>query len=353
MNSGWKSAVLAIVSMALAGCAGGGGEGAPTSPEPTLHGPVLPAIADPPIVPFPATGDFHVMDGECGCILRVDAQGAVTLEVSALDIQAVTGWAGVSFDDCGLAFDRAGAMYFSEADSDSILRRDPSGELTQLVSREAILAVTGDDTADPEGLTFGEDGMLYVLEDDESVILRVDPDSGAVSILVTDDEMAEQTGITDIDLGSHIVGGRGRTVYLVTRGDPAAILAVEPGPRTRVVTDSPELGEAEGFLTRDADGNLVLMNWKQGLVQRITPDGTLTPLLSPERLAQIFGDEVSLAGGAAFDAAGNFFLTEDDTESIARLDAALQGGIWIDEPTVRAVTGSDPDYRSGVAFSPR
>jgi sugar lactone lactonase YvrE len=201
-------------------------------------------------------------------------------------------------------------------------------------------------------LTFGEDGMLYVLEDDEGAILRVDPSSGQLSVFITDDELAEQTAIAAIDLGNHIVGGPGRTLYLVSHGEPAAILAVEPGMRARVVTDSPELGEAEGFLTLDREGNLVLMNKERGVVQRIRPDGTLTVLLSVERLAAIFGDEVRLAGGAAFDAAGHFFLTEDDTESIARLDAAMQGGIWIDEPTVRAVTGSDPDYESSIAFSP-
>jgi len=304
-------------------------------------------------VPFEQTGDLYALDDEAPAILRIDAQGRVSVAVTAAEIIAVTGEALVGFGDCAIAFDVAGAMYFTEAESDSVLRRSPQGELTVLLSRERILELTDDAGGDPEGLTFGADGMLYVLDDDAGMILRVDPASGEASVFITEDQLEEQARIGDVEIGGYLVGGRGGEIFFGNQGDLPGFLAVGPGPTVRVLISGANVGEFEGFLTLDRDGNLVIVDGERAMIRRLTPEGELTTLIPQIRLEEIFDDEVRFAGGAVYDSDGNFFLTDDKSDSIARLDPSLQGTVWIDADAVIPATGTDPDYQGGIAFAPR
>ena len=64
-------------------------------------------------------------------------------------------------------------------------------------------------------------------------------------------------------------------------------------------------------------------------------------------------DDVDLEGGIAFDDAGNFYVAEENTDSIYKFDAALQCSTFVISPTIKAVTGVDPDLEGGIAFAPR
>lgn len=107
--------------------------------------------ATPPLLPFNTTGDLYILDNGSDSILRITPAGVITIEVTAAQIMFVTSETDVSFSNRGIVFDAAGAMYFTENSSDSILKVATSGTLTVLTSEANIVAITNEAGADPEG----------------------------------------------------------------------------------------------------------------------------------------------------------------------------------------------------------
>ena len=115
--------------------------------------------ATAPLLPFNNTGDLFVLDNGSDNILRITPAKVITIEVAKADILAATGESDVSFNNCGIAFDAAGSMYFAESISDSILKRTTNGTLTVLTSEANIILKTSKLSADLEGIAFGSDGF--------------------------------------------------------------------------------------------------------------------------------------------------------------------------------------------------
>lgn len=133
MQIGSRALALGIVAMTAWGCSGTGDEPSTArsnraSTNATVPGGVAPGSGpNLHLVPFPSTGDLWVLDGETTNVLRIDPAGTVTIGIAVEEIKRVTGLETVDFDDCGMAFDASGVLYFVEAESDSVLRREPNG----------------------------------------------------------------------------------------------------------------------------------------------------------------------------------------------------------------------------------
>ncbi len=317
--------------------------------------------ATPPFLPFDNTGDLFVTDSNDsmnGVILRITPAGAVSVVVTAAEIMAATGAAGARFTDNGIAVDASGNMFFTDSESDTILRRTVGGTVSVLTSNAQIMAATGGGSAWPEGIAFGSDGFLYVTENATDSILQVNPATGAVSVYVGEATFNALPGITDVSIDASIVGTEGGIIYAVSDdGDaaPNAIFEIILGapPTVSVLASEPPFSDLDVFMTRAPNGDLIISDDAGGdTIYRVTPAGTVSVFLSETQLeaAGCANGDVDLEGGIAFDDAGNFYLAEENSDTIYRFDGALNCSVWVTAANIQAVTGIAPDLDGGIAF---
>ncbi len=317
--------------------------------------------ATPPLVPFNNTGDLFVLDHGSDSILRITPAGDITIEVTTAEITAVTGELNVYFNDSGIAFDAAGAMYFAESESNSIMKKATDGTLAVLTSENDMITVTGEIEADPEGIAFGSDGFLYVNEHESNSVLRINPSTGAVTVLVDRDTLIlllptpPPPDTARVAMQSSIVGAEGGMIYSASDGIPDAIFAITSGGVPSLLANgTPPFNDLDVFMTRAQNGDLIISdNSGADTIHRVTPAGVVTTFISKAELDAIVApNSVDLEGGIAFDSSGNFYVAEENTDSILKFDSTLNGSIWIREAAIQAVTGVIPDLDGGIAFAP-
>lgn len=318
----------------------------------TLLGGTLSMAATPPLLPFDGTGDLFVLDSGSDNILRITPGGVVTIEVTKAEIMAATGEGGADLYDDGIAVDAAGALYFTESWSDSILKKAPGGAVTVLTTEAAIMAATGLGSADPDGLAFGSDGFLYVCDANPDSVLKVNPTTGAVTVYVTKAALEALAVITSVALRSGIVGDEAGNIYVASDGIPDAIFAIAPGGIPWVLASGP-FADLHVFMTRAPNGDLIVAdNAGADTIYRVTLAGVVSTFLSEAQLEAVTGQDVDLEGGIAFDSAGNFYVAEEDTDNILKFDPSLIGSIWVTAANMLAVTGVRPNLEAGIAFAP-
>lgn len=316
-------------------------------------GPALTLAATPPLLPFNQTGDLYVLDDGCACVLRVDQSGAVSVAVTNAQIVAITG-APASFDEAGIAFDANDVMYFTESNSDSILRFPPGGPLSELVDEAAIGAATGaGSTASLRGLAFGADGNLYTNERDAEVVIRVVPGTGAVTVLATAAAL-DTAAATDIDTNTGIVGSEDGTIYTLSdESDNLVLVVTSVGAVSILAQGMPPFNDLDVFMTRSGNGDLILSdNSGADTIFRLTPGGSLSVFLTQAQIQAASSNNGSdLEGGIAFDAAGAFYIAENDEDEILRFSNLPAGGVFVSAATIQSVTGVPPALEGGIAFS--
>ena len=312
------------------------------------------AAATPPLLPFNSTGDLFVMDNGGYNILRITSAGNVFIEVSEAQITAATGSVDVSLSNRGLAFDANNAMYFTDGESDTILKKIPGGPLTVLTTQAAVLAATGDTEASLRGIAFGSDSFLYVIETETDTVLRVDPNTGAVTVYVPNSAFLTASGETNIDLQCGIVGAEGGIIYVASDDDIDAIFRIALGspPVVSVLVSGTPFNDLDVYMTRAPNGDLIIAdNSGADTIYRVTPAGVVSVFLSKAQLDAVTGEDVDLEGGIAFDSVGNFYVAEAETDSILRFNPALNGVVWISAAAMEAVAGEDVDLGGAIAFN--
>lgn len=320
----------------------------------SMGGPASTEAATPPLLPFDQTGDLYVLDDGCDCVLRISPSGAVSIAVTNAQIMAVTG-GSVSFSEAGIAFDANDVMFFTESNSDSILRFPPGGPLSEVVDEAAIGAATGaGSTASLRGLAFGADGNLYANDREAEVVIRVVPGTGAVSVLATAAALDTAAG-TDINLNTGIVGSEDGTIYTLSDDAGDIVFAVTSAGAVSVLASGATFSDLDVFMTRSANGDLIVAdNSGADTIFRITPGGSVTVFLTQAQIQAASSDNGSdLEGGIAFDAAGAFYIAENDEDEILRFANPPAGGVFVSAAAIQAVTGVRPNFDGGIAFSRR
>jgi DNA-binding beta-propeller fold protein YncE len=319
------------------------------------------------LLPPAQTGDLFVLEEDSDDVIRITPSGQITVVITEEEIEAFTGAYDADFDDCGIAFDDSGKLFFSveleqtEGDDEesAILRWSPGAGLSMVVSAADIKAATGALSTDIKGIAFGSDGFLYANDDTSDSVLRVDTTSNTVSVYVSKAQLNVLPGITSVDLEQSIVGGPGGMVYTASDGTPDAIFTIAPGGVPSVLTSGAPFLDLDVFMTRAPDGDLIICdNSTANTVYRVDPStGTVSIFLTEAQILTAIGDpgqtEVDLEGGIAFDSQGYFYLAEEDSDNVLKFDSSGNGQIFVSESEIGAVTGEgDADLEAGIAFAP-
>lgn len=178
-------------------------------------------------------------------------EAATGYEVETVIGELDAGTGGLAVDDDGNLFHAD--FGYPDHDGNTVFRVTPEGEVTPFATHEEMGSLTGN--------AFGPDGILYQSSFGTNNIFTIESD-GTVSLLT--DEVRGPTGIVVTDEGRIFVDGcRGNQVYEVFADGTASVIASGFG------MDCPN------GLTMDSDGNLYVVNFSNGFMQRITPDGEI------------------------------------------------------------------------------
>ena len=306
---------------------------------------------------------MYLLEEGSDSVVKIEPDGTATVIATQAEILAATGESDADMDDRGIGVDTDGNVFFTEDDSDSILMVAADGSGVSVVASEAdIAAVTGESGADPKALAVGPDGTIYVSDDKSDSIIAVNPVTGAVSSVINEDALEAALGSSDIDLDGGIVVAPDGTLYAVSDGDPDAVFAIDPATGTAtVVASGTPFADLDVYITLAPNGDLIVSDDSGGdTIWRVdTIDGTVSTFLSEAQLEAVVGQDVDLEGGIGFDSAGNFYVAEENTDTIytwpavdpnaGTIDPAA-GGVFVSEAELAAVVGQTPDLEGGMTF---
>lgn len=270
---------------------------------------------------YAAPGDLFVQvddDNEPSraSILHITPAGVLSEWVSNAAILAATGESSADFSDTGMAVAGDGTIYFSEDVSHDILMVSPAGVVSVFVDSTVIDAVVGTSNDIDNGLILGQDGNLYAADEDADCIFRVTLPGGAVSIVVTEAQILAATGESDVEL--------------------------------------------EGGIARDTSGNFYIADDESDSIVKVTSGGVASVLTSDTDITAVTGNgEPDLDVAVALD--GDLFVLDDgggDDDAVLRINTT-SGAVSLvaQAPAIQAVTGipgsSDDavDLEGGMAIN--
>ena len=308
---------------------------------------------------------MFLMDEGSDSILKIGADGSVEVVVSQDDIKAATGNSDADMDDRGIEIDDAGNIFFSDSDSDSILMKPADGgDLQVVVTKSQIAGVTGTSSsqADPKSLTIGADGKVYIMDDKSDSIVSYDPSDGSVSLVVNENSLEALSGISTVDLKGDIVTGPDGTLYVLSNGNPNAILAIDPETGDpRIVASGTPFVDLDVYMTVAPNGDLIIADDSgANTIYRVDAEtGDVDVFLTEQQIEAAAGGSIDLEGGISFDSNGNFYVAEENSDSVlvwAADDAAAgtidgdSGSVFVSQSDIMAVTGVDADLEGGMTF---
>lgn len=209
----------------------------------------------------------------------------------------------------------------------------------------------------PYAVTLGPDGSFYIGDLFNFVVERVGPD-GNLSVVAgngaygtpspgpaTSTSLGAPNGmVVDKEGNLYIADAQDDLVEKVTPGGTLSVVAgtgtggpPTPGPAVNSNLNSPQ------DVAVDAEGNLYISDGSNGVVEKVTPGGTLSIVAN-----------VGQPGGLAVDSAGNLFITDRSQSQVLKLDAqgmlsVIAGTGTTGAPTPGPATSSDLFAPSGVA----
>ena len=306
---------------------------------------------------------MYLLEEGSDSVVKIEPDGTATVIATQAEILAATGQSDADMDDRGIGVDADGNVFFTEDDSDSILMVAADGSGVSVVASEAdIAAVTGESGADPKALAVGPDGTIYVSDDKSDSIIAVDPVTGVVSSVINEAALEAALGSSSIDLDGGIVTAADGTIYAVSDGDPDAVFAIDPATGTaQVLASGTPFADLDVYITLAPNGDLIVADDSGGdTIWRVdTADGSVSTFLSEAQLEAVVGQDVDLEGGIGFDSAGNFYVAEENTDTIytwpaldpnaGTIDPAA-GGVFVSKAELTEVVGTTPDLEGGMTF---
>ncbi len=253
-----------------------------------------------------------VVTDQCS-ILKVMPDGTFSEFVSFTAILALTGLGNCDMDEAGIAIADNGDVYFSEDQSDSIIKATPDGVLSTFVTEAQITALTGSGSADLDlGMVIGPDGDLYFTDQTSDFVLKASIPGGAVSVILTEDQITAVTGSVDADL--------------------------------------------EGGIAFDCVGNLYITDSTGGddvdLILILTPEGDLSIFVTEQEIVAVTGSSVDLDAGMTFFGNSLYVLDDNTCDCVIRITVNGEISLFLSEAQITVVTGNNSaDLDGGIAVN--
>ena len=311
------------------------------------------------------TGVSHalfILEEGTDSVLKVNPDGSITQIVTQDEIKALTGENDADMDDRGIAIDAVGNVYFTEMDSDAILMKPADGGPLQIVVTEAEIAVlTGADGANPKALTIGPDGKIYVADDTSDSTISFDPATSQLDLVASESDLEAVSGISSVDLDGGIVINADGKLFVASDGSPDAIFEIDTasGDVSTLAQGTP-FTDLDVYMALAPNGDIIVADDGTDTIYRVDAnDGTVTTFLSEAQLESLVGHEVDLEGGIAFDQFGNFYVAEENSDDVFRWpvdDLAAgtidtsAGALFVSENDIRDAIGGGADLEGGIAF---
>jgi sugar lactone lactonase YvrE len=250
----------------------------------------------PTAVAVDREGNVFVADQNNHVVRKISAAGAVTTFAGLADVSGTADGASSTArfnQPTGIAVDGAGTVYVVEFSNHTLRRITADGTVTTLAGRAGVSgAVDGDGNVarfnGPTGVAADDAGNVFVAEFSSSTIRRVAADGTVTTV----------------------AGAAGST------------------------GDSDGVGRAARFnnpygLAVDGSGGLVVADWSNNKIRRITSGATVTTLAGALETSQSTDGAGTLArfnlvAGMAVDGAGNAYVADRGSHTIRKITA---GGV--------------------------
>ena len=270
--------------------------------------------------------DPLVGNDQCS-ILKVMPDGIFSEFVSFPTILALTGLDDCDMDDTGIAVARSGDVYFSEDQSDSVIKATPAGALSTFVTEAQIIAVTLEGSANlSNGMVIGPDGGLCFNDRISNSILKATIPGGVVSLVVSEAQIQAVTGFPIVNLEGGIAFDCAGNLYFTDNPESEGgdlqdnILVLTPQGDLSIFVSEQEINAATGFNSTDLDtgmtffGDSLYVNDDGACdcVLKITLDGEISVLVSEAQItAATDNGGADLEGGIALNQRAQVFIGDD------------------------------------------
>ncbi len=152
------------------------------------------------------SGEAVFYETDLDQIVQTNGMGVASVLISNQLMNDVMGSAGVQGQ---LAYDDSGNLYLGNTTTDSVWKFDGTN-LTQIFSKEDIIALTGESTAGIASQVYNPaDGLIYISENSSRDVLSFDPTdpSGTLKVFMTREDLENGALGTAIVAGFSIFNG--------------------------------------------------------------------------------------------------------------------------------------------------
>ena len=309
--------------------------------------------------------------GSAESVLYFDLQrNTITQIISNADILATTGGSSVNFLQAG-AGHAAGAFFFVDRVSDTLLKFDQAGNLSIHLSKSVLEAASTGSNISPKGIAFsGSTG--YLVDDQTDSILSFDAQTGgSASVFISKAALLSASGNTNVDLNGGITTDSSGNLYIVSDQIAAQeLFKITPNGTISLLTSGSPLVDADNFLTVDPNGNVVVADdgddpnsSAKTAIYRVTQSGVVTTIANKAALDAAVGTVANLEGGLVYGAIPGIknqlnsylFVGDEGSDSILRIQTDVNPAVidvLISAADITAVTGTVPEIEGGIAFIP-
>jgi hypothetical protein len=270
--------------------------------------------------------DFDISgpDNDQCSILKVAPDGTLSEFASFEDITDLTGEPNCDFDDTGMTVADNGDVYFSEDESDTIIKATPDGVLSTFVTTAQILAVTGGGAVDLDhAMEIGPDGDLYFIDEETNTLLKATIPGSVVSLVLSEAEIQAVTGTDVVDIDAGMAFDCDGNLYFVNNPENQeldSILRLTPLGNLSIFVDGQEIIDATGFIS-DIDSGVAFFDslfiqdeGECDCIIKVTLDKEVNVFISEGQITTVTGNEgADPDGGIAVNQSREVIFGDDGT----------------------------------------